>query len=177
MNTTIKLLGLLFFVSSPGALRLAAAPGDSDGCCATSACNMAMSNPSSTPAGADAMAMKGGMKTEILSSYVKVSSALAADDLAAAKNAASEVVGHAGMAGNKDLAAKASAVANAAKIDEARDAFKALSSAVEPLAKGEQDYVAMHCPMAGDWVQMKGPTRNPYMGKAMLTCGGPKASK
>lgn len=116
------------------------------------------------------------MKSEILSSYVKVSAALAADDLATAKRAASEVAEHAGMAGNKDIAAKASAVAKAAKIDAARDAFKALSSAVEPLAKGEKDYVVMNCPMAADWVQEKGATRNPYMGKAMLTCGGPKES-
>ena len=124
-------------------------------------------------AAADSM----NMKSEILSSYTKVSAALAADDLATAKKAASEVAEHAGMAGNKDLAAKANAVAKAAKIDAARDAFKALSTAVEPLAKGNKDYVVMNCPMAGDWVQTKGPTKNPYMGKAMLTCGGPKESK
>lgn len=178
MNTKIKLLGLLL-ISSPGALLFAAAPAGSDNCCAMPGCNMAMSSPTSTSdaAVATAMNMKGEMKTEVLSSYVKVSSALAADDLAAAKKAASEVAEHAGMAGSKDIAAKANAVASAANIDAAREAFKAFSSAVEPLAKGQDVYVVMNCPMAGDWVQAKGPTRNPYMGKAMLTCGGPKDSK
>lgn len=122
----------------------------------------------------DAVATSMPMKAEVLSSYVKVSASLAADDLASAKAAAAGVAEHAGMADNKDLAAKANAVAKAADINAARDAFKSLSAAVEPLAKGEKDYVVMHCPMAGDWVQTKGPTRNPYMGKAMLTCGGPK---
>lgn len=117
------------------------------------------------------------MKDEILASYAKVSAALAADDLGAAKKAAAEVAEHAGMAGNIDLAGKASAVAQAGKIDAARGAFKGLSAAAEPLAKGEKDYVVMHCPMAGDWVQTKGPTKNPYMGKAMLSCGGPKEMK
>jgi len=123
---------------------------------------------------ADSMNMKG----EILSSYVKVSSALAADDLAAAKKAATVVAGHADMAKNKDLAAKAHAVAKAAKIEDARSSFKALSSAIEPMARGEAKYVVMNCPMvAADWVQEKGSTRNPYMGKAMLTCGAPKETK
>lgn len=122
---------------------------------------------------ADSMNMKG----DILASYVKISSALAADDLAAAKTAAAALADHAKMSDNKDLAAKAQSVAKASKIDAARESFKALSTAIEPLAKGEKGYVVMNCPMAGDWVQMKGSTKNPYMGQAMLTCGGPKESK
>lgn len=122
--------------------------------------------------------MSDDMKLEIVSSYVKVSSALAADDLAAAKKAAGEVAEHAKMSsGYKAIAPKADAIAKAGNIDAARDAFKSLSSAVEPLAKGASKYVAMHCPMAGDWIQEKGSTKNPYMGKAMLTCGGPKETK
>lgn len=125
------------------------------------------------------MNMKADMKTEILSSYVKISAALAADDLAAAKTAAATVAEHAGRSdSNKAIAPKASAVAKAKDIDAARDAFKALSAAVEPLAAGEKGYIVMNCPMKhADWIQTKGPTRNPYMGKAMLTCGGPKQSK
>lgn len=127
---------------------------------------------------ADAMDMKSDMKSEILSSYVKVSAALAADDLAAAKTAAATVAEHAGMSDNKDIATKASAVAKASKIADARDAYRTLSIAVEPLAAGQKDYVVMYCPMAqSDWVQMKGKTQNPYYGKSMLTCGGPKAMK
>lgn len=118
------------------------------------------------------------MKSDILSSYVKVSSALAADDLAAAKTAAAEVAEHAGMSsGHKEIANKANAVAKASNIQQARGAFKELSNAVIPLSAGEKNYVVMHCPMAGDWVQTGNGVKNPYMGKAMLTCGGPKSAK
>src|SRR5437763_1505698 len=128
---------------------------------------------------ADSMKMSGDMKKEILSSYVKVSAALAADDLAAAKKAAATVADHAKMSeGNKAIASKADAVAKATKIDAARDAFKSLSEAVEPLAKGEKGYVVMNCPMANaDWVQTSKDVKNPYFGKSMLTCGSPKEMK
>lgn len=126
-----------------------------------------------------AMDMKSDMKSEILSSYVKLSTALAADDLAAAKAAAATVAEHAGMSdGHKAVAPKAEAVAKAKDIEVAREAFKALSAAVEPLAAGQKGYVVMNCPMANaDWVQTSKDVKNPYFGKSMLTCGGPKASK
>ncbi|HVZ64175.1 MAG TPA: DUF3347 domain-containing protein [Lacunisphaera sp.] len=124
------------------------------------------------------MDMKSDMKPEILSAYVKVSTALAADDLAAAKVAASILAEHAGMSDNKDIAAKADALAKTSKIEAARGAFRALSVAVEPLAAGQKDLVVMYCPMAdSDWVQATGKTQNPYFGKAMLTCGSPKKMK
>lgn len=127
---------------------------------------------------AESMNMKGDMKPEILSAYVKVSAALAADDLAATKKAAATVAEHARMSDDKDIAVKADAVATADKIEAARDNFKALSAVVEPLAAGDKNYVVMNCPMAdADWVQAKGPTKNPYFGKAMLTCGSPKRMK
>ncbi len=129
-------------------------------------------------AAADAMDTKSDMKPEILASYSKVSSALAADDLTAAKAAASALSEHAGMSANKDIAAKADAVAQAANIEAARGAFKGLSVATEPLASGQKDLVVMYCPMAdSDWVQVQGKTQNPYFGKAMLACGGPKKTK
>ena len=61
-------------------------------------------------------------------------------------------------------------------IANARKAFRALSEEVIPLAEGDSDYVLLTCSMAhgGDWVQSKGEVRNPYFGKAMLTCGAPK---
>ncbi|MGH8017374.1 MAG: DUF3347 domain-containing protein [Opitutaceae bacterium] len=118
------------------------------------------------------------MKSEILAAYVKISAALAADDLKAAQAAAAEVADHAGMAKkNADLAAKAQAVADAADLAKARESFKALSTAIEPLATGEKDYVVMHCPMMkADWVQTGTAVKNPYYGKSMLTCGAPKKS-
>ena len=118
------------------------------------------------------------MNGEILASYVKVSAALAADDLAAAKTAAAAVAEHAGMSGQKDIAANADAVAKAGKIDAARTSFKALSTAVEPLAAGQKNYVVMNCPMANaDWVQTGTAVKNPYYGKAMLNCGAQKKAK
>ena len=105
-------------------------------------------------------------KTELVASYAKISAALAADDLAAAKTAAA------------DFAGKATLVAKAPKIESARDSFKSLSTAVEPLAAGEKDFVVMNCPMAAaDWVQAKGAVKNPYFGKSMLACGAPKQAK
>lgn len=119
------------------------------------------------------------MKPEILSAYVKISAALAADDLAAAKAAAGTVAEHAGMSeNNKAIAPKAEAVATAKDLEAAREAFKSLSAAVEPLAAGEKGYVVMNCPMMNaDWVQTSKEVKNPYFGKAMLTCGGPKKVK
>ena len=129
-------------------------------------------------AAADAMDMKSDMKPEILSAYVKVSSALAADDLATAKTAALALAEHAGMSDHKDIAAKAGALANTSKIEAARDAFRELSVAIEPLAADQKDYVVMYCPMAeSDWVQMKGKVQNPYLGQSMPHCGSPKKTK
>lgn len=119
----------------------------------------------------------GSMGSEIITAYAKVTTALAADDLAAAKTAAAEVADHAGMAKNTAVAGKAKALAAAKDIEGARKELIGLTTAVEPLAKGDKNYVLMNCPMAGDWIQQKGPTKNPYMGKAMLTCGGPKEVK
>jgi hypothetical protein len=125
------------------------------------------------------MNMKGDMKNEILSSYVKVSAALAADDFAGAKAAAATVAEHANMSDkHKGIAAKANAVAKAKDIAAARESFKSLSASVEPLAAGEKGYVVMNCPMArADWIQTSKDVRNPYYGKSMLTCGAPKAAK
>ena len=118
------------------------------------------------------------MTSEILAASAKVSAALAADNLSAAKSAASELAGHADMAKNTAVASKANAVAKAEKITDARKELIGLTAAVEPLAQGQKEYVVMNCPMAGaDWVQTKGKTQNPYYGKSMLTCGGPKQAK
>jgi hypothetical protein len=117
-------------------------------------------------------------KPDLLGSYVKISSALAADDLKAAKTAAGEFSAQANTANKADLATRSAAIAKAENIADARKEFVALSTAVEPLAAGKTNYVVMHCPMAdADWVQAKGTTANPYYGKAMLTCGAPKRAK
>lgn len=117
------------------------------------------------------------MSSEIVSAYVKVTTALAADDLPAAKTAATGLADHAGIAKNTAVAGKAQALAAAKDLEGARKQLMGLTAAAEPLVKSDKNYVLMNCPMAGDWIQQKGTTRNPYMGKAMLECGGPKQSK
>lgn len=122
--------------------------------------------------------MKSDMGGDIVSAYVKVTSALAADNSADAKAAAKEVAGHADMAKNTGITEKANALAKAGTIEDARKELIALTAAVEPLAKGNKSVVVMHCPMVGaDWIQTKGGTKNPYYGKSMLTCGAPKEVK
>jgi hypothetical protein len=114
-------------------------------------------------------------QSDLLAGYVAISSALAADDAKGAETAATTLAKEAKNAGDAALAAKADAVAKAGDIATARKQFVALSTAVEPRATGREGYVVMYCPMVdADWVQAKGDVRNPYYGKSMLTCGGPK---
>ena len=115
------------------------------------------------------------MNSELLPTYVKIADALASDDLAIAKAEAATLSDRAGTADQSQIAKQATAVAEAEDLAVARDAFKVLSIAIEPLAAGEKGYVVMTCTMAkADWVQMATKVRNPYLGKAMLSCGAPK---
>lgn len=112
---------------------------------------------------------------DVLAAVAKVSEALASDDFAGAKSAATALAPIAESAKNAALASSAKAVAAASDLAGARKEFKTLSAEAEKLADGVEGYTVMHCPMAkGDWVQTTGPTRNPYYGKAVLGCGGPK---
>ncbi|MBL9188372.1 MAG: DUF3347 domain-containing protein [Opitutaceae bacterium] len=118
-----------------------------------------------------------------LAQYEAVRAALATDDLAAAKTAATIV--------EKDLVAvakedtKAQPAADAAKklsgadsLKTARQAFKALSKRAVHLAGSQKGYYIANCPMVeggeGNWVQTTTKINNPYFGKAMLTCGSIK---
>lgn len=115
------------------------------------------------------------LKSEILPAYVKTADALASDDFAAAKSAATALADKADIADQHAIMEQADAVATAADISTARDAFKSLSASIKPLAVGEKSYVVMTCPMANaDWVQATGDVKNPYLGKSMQTCGEPK---
>lgn len=98
-----------------------------------------------------------------LTAYTQAGNALAADDLTGAKRAAAG-----GLAGEPD----GSALANAADLAAARDAFGRLSVKAGTLAKGQPGYHVFNCPMAKkDWVQTSPKLANPYYGKEMLTCG------
>ncbi|HEX7632651.1 MAG TPA: DUF3347 domain-containing protein [Lacunisphaera sp.] len=117
---------------------------------------------------------------QFLSDYEAVHVALAADDLPAAKKAAAVIAEHAGHTAGTDKHAKSRAdiatqLANADGLAAAREAFKTLSKQATHLADGQKGYYLAHCPMVpneeGDWVQTTKKISNPYMGKAMATCG------
>jgi hypothetical protein len=117
---------------------------------------------------------------QFLAQYEAVRAALAADDLPAAQNAAIVIAEHAGHAAatDKHAQAKVDAATHLARADglaAAREAFKALSKQATHLADGQKGYYLAHCPMVpneeGDWVQTTKKISNPYMGKAMATCG------
>jgi hypothetical protein len=75
-----------------------------------------------------------------------------------------------------DVAKQAEALAKAKDLKAAREAFKPLSaSLIKYLADnkaGKGTYHEAYCPMAkASWLQTGKEITNPYMGKAMLTCG------
>lgn len=75
-----------------------------------------------------------------------------------------------------DVATQAESLAKAKDLKTAREAFKPLSaSLVKYLADkkaGKGTYHEAYCPMAkASWLQTEKEVRNPYYGKAMLTCG------
>jgi Cu(I)/Ag(I) efflux system membrane fusion protein len=97
---------------------------------------------------------------QFLSRYEKVRSALAADDLGAAKTAAG------------DLGDEGVAAAKSTSLKEARAAFEKLSDRAKQLAAGQSGFYVVHCPMLNkDWVQTSEKIANPYYGKEMATCG------
>jgi Cu(I)/Ag(I) efflux system membrane fusion protein len=116
----------------------------------------------------------------ILPAYFKLQSALAADDLAGAKDALRammEITGHSGP-----LADFLHDLLGADKLDTLRrPAFEHLSNAMIAALKKEPSalegpVIRMHCPMVygkrgADWLQSTDRLRNPYFGSAMLTCG------
>ena len=97
---------------------------------------------------------------QFLARYEKVRSALAADDLGAAKTAAG------------DLGDEGAQLAKSSSLKDARAAFEKLSEKAKQLAAGQAGYYVVHCPMLQkDWVQTNEKIANPYYGKEMATCG------
>lgn len=99
-----------------------------------------------------------------LNHYQAVCSALAADNLPAAQQAAAAID-----------APNAKALAQADNLKAARKAFRALSRQAVGVAKGHEGYYVAFCPMVsnheGYWVQTDKQIKNPYMGKMMSGCG------
>ena len=97
---------------------------------------------------------------KFLTSYEKIHVALAADDLASAKAAATE------------LGDQGSDIAKANSLKDARAEFEKLSARAKTIAAGQSGYHAAHCPMLNkDWVQTSTTISNPYGGKDMVSCG------
>jgi hypothetical protein len=97
---------------------------------------------------------------QFLSRYERIRSALAADNLAAAKTAAG------------DLGEEGAALTKSNSLKEARAAFEKLSDKATHLAAGQSGYYVVNCPMLKkDWVQTNDKIANPYYGKEMATCG------
>ena len=122
----------------------------------------------------------------MLEQYESIRVALAQDNLAAAQSAASQLSGS--FPGNEKIANASRAVANAASLEEARERFKILSNKVIPLARGNDGYFIVGCPMGtcpapcvncqmsrfGDWVQSTATVGNPFLGAAARRCGAVK---
>lgn len=115
-------------------------------------------------------------QAQLLTQYIPIADALAADNLVAAKTAAAALAKQA--TADPEIARTAAAVADATSLDSARSAFKTLSIKMEPAAGTAKGYVVMYCPMArADWIQTDTNVRNPYLGRMMSTCGAPKQPK
>jgi hypothetical protein len=119
----------------------------------------------------------------IVRSYLDIQRQLAADKADGVKPAALAIGEQAlrmGTAG-EGIVTSARAVAAAADIKAVRLAFGDLSDAVIAAGRAEgwkdvPDVKVAYCPMARKfWVQTEPEIRNPYYGKAMLTCGEFKA--
>jgi hypothetical protein len=115
--------------------------------------------------------------TEVLDSYLKVQTALAADELATATLESKALAVAAVKAGGDSakLGPPAEKLGAAKSLEAARAAFGDLSDAIIKLAGGKSpggDVHVAYCPMVKkSWLQKGETISNPYYGKSMLTCG------
>lgn len=118
----------------------------------------------------------------LVPAYMKIQTALAADDLPAAQSAAGELLATAEKGAEfKALINPTKAIASAANIAAARISFQKVSDELIALidrvgTTGGPALFVAHCPMAfsgkgGDWLQTDKKINNPYYGASMLRCG------
>ncbi len=97
---------------------------------------------------------------QFLAKYEEIHVALAADNLANAKKAAT------------GLGDEGKLLAQTESIITARREFETLSGHAIQLTSGQSGYYVVNCPMLKkDWVQTSEKISNPYAGVSMLTCG------
>ncbi len=110
-----------------------------------------------------------------LEQYEMVRSGLAADELASAKNGATNLVTavREEFAESKPMIDASEKLAASESLKDARAAFQVISKELVNLVKGQPGYFVMNCPMMKDglWVQTNDKVNNPYYGKEMLECG------
>lgn len=182
-----KIDSALQIVAKPSMMNPAGggpAPGhDHGGATPASAADAAAPAPSGEHAGHDAPSapmIEPAAARSLLPGYFRLQAALAADDLAGAREAVRammEITGHTGP-----LPAFLHDLLDAEKLETLREpAFSQLSNAMIAALKKEPSelegsVIRMHCPMAADnrgadWLQSGEELRNPYFGSSMLTCG------
>ena len=134
-----------------------------------------------TPVSAPAAAAKEPAPdvAALVALYVPIQEELAADSVLTVRENAAKLAAAAAAAGEpaKEIAAAARAM-NGTRIDDLREQFKELSTAVARLVEGHavEGHGIYYCPMAGAyWVQKQGEVANPYYGDEMLRCGAPAA--
>lgn len=129
--------------------------------------------------GVAGLAAQAEPMTGVVSAYLQIQTALAADKMDGVKQAAQTIGTEAARMGasGEAIGKAAKSVEAAADIKAARTAFGSLSDAVIA-AKKKQDVKdpkgvkEAFCPMAGkSWLQTGDQIRNPYYGSSMLTCG------
>ena len=121
---------------------------------------------------------------QFLVQYEMVRAALAADDLVGAKKAAAVVAAMPVIHHENGVDAPPGFVQDARKfagsdsLEAAREVFKSFSKRAVHVTENKPGYYVAHCPMVpnneGDWVQTTKKISNPYLGKAMPTCGSIK---
>ena len=139
--------------------------------CALLACAAAFAQPAPT----DAEALK-----PLVASYLEIQGYLAADQFDQMKRPARTLTSQA-QALRKDgapIAKSAAALEQARDLTAARTAFGQLSEVVLARLNADDGKEARanvklaYCPMVNrSWLQRDAQIRNPYAGKAMLTCG------
>jgi hypothetical protein len=128
---------------------------------------------------ADGSALAAPVKT-VLTNYLTIQAALAADSLTGVAQSADAIVktvnADPGKRLSADVAQQAQDLSKAKDLAAARDAFKSLSdSLIKYLADNRvhsQAYDEVYCPMQNaSWLQTDTDVKNPYLGKSMLECG------
>ena len=110
---------------------------------------------------------------KIIKQYDIVRAALVADDLSAAKKAATNLATAAQEESVTELQVPIKKLTDSTSLKEARAAFQSISLVLEKWVKGQKGFFIVTCPMIKDsvWIQTTDKIGNPYAGQEMPECG------